>query len=505
MNGLRGPAALFAAGLLAAACTTSGTGGSGGPEAAARTFTIMEFNVEYGGGLVDFDSVPEAIRRSGAQIVAIEEASGKTQKIADALGWDYVDEQRQLVSQVPLYPPPDGDPAYAYAELAPGKTVAIANIHLTSSPYGPNIIERKDASLKEVFATERKNRVPEIEPVAETMGGLAGEGVPSFIVGDFNTPSHRDWTGEMVGERPQIRFAVDWPVTRIVEDAGFVDSFRAVHPDAKQEPGLTWPAWRQKVKGWDPVKGESLEDRIDMIFAAGPVKTLDSFVMGEPGGPVEMSVDPWPSDHRAIVSEFQVDLSDVPPPPSLVAVQEPLVDTDRPLEVSFQAPGNEGEQIVIVEEGADPSEANLKASTGEGSPPSGTVTFDISDMPPAAHTVILVGAEGSEIASAPVWFQEPGAIPLVETAKPSYRPGEPVVIEWYGAPANRWDWVGIFHRGDKPGQYMQWQYTKATVAGETKIDNNSPGPWPLEPGPYTVRLLLDDGYKVAAESDFTVK
>ncbi|MEX0991217.1 MAG: endonuclease/exonuclease/phosphatase family protein [Actinomycetota bacterium] len=509
-------AVLLAVALSAAACTRTPSGGGGSsagnpavgeqaPATGTVPFTLMEFNIEYGGGLVDFDSVPEAIRQSGAQVVAVEEAFGKIPKIAEALGWEYTDERLQLVSQVPLYAPPDGDPSYAFAELAPGKTVAISNIHLTSSPYGPNIIARKGANLQEVYAGEKKHRIPEITPIVETMGGLADDGFPSFIVGDFNTPSHRDWPEEMVGERPQIKFAVDWPVTHIVEDAGFTDSYRAIYPDPVANPGLTWPAWRPKVKGWNPVKGETLEDRIDMIFAAGPVTTVDSFVMGESGGPADETVHPWPTDHRALVSTFDVDLTDVPPPPNLVAVADSLVDVDTPLAVTFQAPGEDGERVVIVEEGGDPAAAVLEMGTGDGSPPSGTVTFDISEQPAAAHEVVLVDPAGAELASTPVWFQEPGAGPTVAAAKPSYRPGEPIMVEWYGAPANRWDWIGIFHRGDKPGQYLQWRYTKATVAGEGRIDASSPGPWPLEPGPYTVRLLLDDGYKVAAESDFVVK
>jgi len=47
---------------------------------------VLEFNIEYGGVHVSFDKVVEAIRRSGADVVAIEEAQGHTLALRRALG-----------------------------------------------------------------------------------------------------------------------------------------------------------------------------------------------------------------------------------------------------------------------------------------------------------------------------------------------------------------------------------------------------------------------------------
>ncbi len=502
-------AALLALLLLATACTSKRSSPPPAEDASQDTedaagdgttpLTIMEFNIEYGGDGVDFSKVPEAIEASGADVVMVEEAFGTIPKIAEELGWDYVDNAHQLVSRLPLYPSPD-DPLYAYIEVAPGKMAAITNVHLTSSQYGPNLIERKDATLKEVLKNEDRKRVKEITPVAETMAEVAGTGTPAFIVGDMNSASHRDWTDEMVGARPQIDFAVEWPVTMLVEDAGFVDSYRALYPDPTTHPGLTWPAWRPKVKGWNPVKGFTLEDRIDYIFSAGPATPTDSFIMGEEGGPdVEKSVDPWPTDHRALVSTFDVDLATIPPAPNLVSFESQIADIGEPLAVAYN--GEDAAKVAVVPaEGADgpTDEAAVDAS-------SGTVAVDTAGLEAIPYEVQLQDASGAVLASEPIWLQEPGAGPTVATEKPVYRVGEPIKVSWYGAPANRWDWIGFFKRNDKPGQYMQWEYTKATVAGETVVNGSSPGPWPLEPGKYSVYLLLDDGYKIAAENEFVVK
>ena len=497
--------------LLAVACTSGrGTPSGASPEAASAgdgnhvPLRLMYYNIENGGTRISFDNVIKVIEQSGAQVVALGEVMGNTEKVADALGWPYVDARRAIVSQLPMVPSPGDDPTYALVELQPGKVAAVANVHLTSGPYGPNLIGWKDYSLKEALANEKKVRMPEIEPVIETLAPLAEQGIPTFIPGDYNTPSHRDWTKEMVGARPQIKYAMPWPVTIALEDAGFVDAYRAIYPDPTTHPGLTWPAWRQKVQGWDPIEGKQHEDRIDMIFSAGPVDVVDAFIAGEEGADVSQSVTPWPGDHRAFVAEYEVTLTDVPPPPTLLAVTDPLVEIGTPLDVKFFAPGSEGERIIVVPEGADEAAAAGEQSTEAQS--SGTASFDTAGWEAMAHEVRLLDASGEVLASAPIWVLDPGAGVTVTTGKESYKVGEPIDVSWYAAPANQFDWVGIYHRGDKPGAYLLWKYTGATVGGSAKMGKDTPGgPWPLEPGKYTVRLLLDDGYKVAAESDFVIK
>jgi hypothetical protein len=86
-------AGLLAA-LLLSACTTQGSpnvpppAGAPGGEAPGSSVTlrVMEFNIEYGGPGVDFDSVPKAIQVAGADVVGIEEGFGNLPRIAKALG-----------------------------------------------------------------------------------------------------------------------------------------------------------------------------------------------------------------------------------------------------------------------------------------------------------------------------------------------------------------------------------------------------------------------------------
>jgi hypothetical protein len=505
--------------LVLAACTSStstsaptspGSTVSASPPASAGLetvqLTVMEFNVEYGGTGVDFSSVPAAIQAAGADVVGIEEAYANTAKIAEALGWPYYDPRLQLVSRLPLIDPPEGKGVYTFVEVAPGRVAAIGNVHLPSAPYGPNLV-RDGATPKELMEKEERARVPDITPVAEKLGALADRGIPSFLMGDFNTPSHLDWTDAMVGARSQLKYAFDWPVGEVVEGQGFVDSYREVHPDPTTDPGITWPAARPRSGGYNPgLNPDAPRDRIDYVYAAGPATATDSMIVGEDGGQdegVDLTIDPWPSDHRAIVSTF-----DVTPavPPTLVTTSQRLFETGEDVPVTFHGPGEDGETLAIVRAGDDPSNALDVQPTGSVGTTDGTVTFSSAGWSPGGYEAVLRGAGGAELSRSPFWIQEAGTETVVETDRPSYAEGDPIGVSWHAAPGNRFDWVGIYKRGANPhvASYILWLYTGATIDGSTVLDQDANGPWPLKPGRYSVYVLVDDSYRKIAEANFRV-
>lgn len=266
---------------------------------------VMVFNIEDGGVGVDLGKVVEAIRRADPDIVALEEAMGHTARIADALGWGFASARTQVLSRHPIVDPPAGDGTFAYVEVQPGKVVAVANVHLPAEPYGPELASR-GGSAEALIALERRIRFPKLERRLAGLSRLAAAGLPVFLLGDFNAPSHLDWTAAAVGLRPHLRAAVDWPVSVAIEAAGFRDAWREIHPDPVAEPGLTWWAGRPPTGGYEPGP-DTPNDRIDLIYAGGPSITIGSQIVGEVGRPdVAIEVDPWPSDHRAVVASFQV-------------------------------------------------------------------------------------------------------------------------------------------------------------------------------------------------------
>ena len=269
------------------------------------TIRVMVFNIEEGGVGVDFGQVVEAIRRADPDVVALQEAMGNTARVAEALGWGYASHRTQIVSRHPTLVPALEDGVSAYVEVRPGRVVALASVHPPAEPYGPELAGR-GGSPSEVIDLERRVRLPRLRRPLAALPRLAATGMPVFLLGDFNAPSHLDWTAATVGLRPHVRAVIDWPVSRAIEAAGFRDTWREIHPDPVAAPGLTWWADRPPTGRYEPGP-DTPDDRIDVIYAAGPSVTTDCRIVGEPGRPdVAIGVDPWPSDHRAVVASFQV-------------------------------------------------------------------------------------------------------------------------------------------------------------------------------------------------------
>lgn len=465
--------------------------------AATTPVRVMQFNIEYGGTLVDFDSVPAAIEAADADVVALQEAYGNTCKVARATGWEYCDPRTQTISRYPLITPQERNALEVLVAVEPGQVFAVINVHLSSTGYGPNKAAA-GASEAELVAGEQK-RVAELQPALEATARLQEQGVPVVLTGDFNSPSHRDWTVETAGMRDHVS-AVPWPVTREIEDFGLVDTYRTVYPDAATHPGLTWPASRPKVGSYNPGPAGKPADRIDMTFTTDDITVESAEVVGEEDAPdTDIPVAPWPGDHRGVVTAMEVPLAgDVP----YLSALSQIAVRGEPVTVAYHAPA-----------GADRIDARVGiAESVEVALPdaeTGVVELDTADIDRHSVDLVLVGDDSDEaVALASVWVMQPGGRPILEVGDGVYETGEPIRVSWYGAPGNKWDWLGVYRRGADPdvAWYKLWTYTGATVSGKAELDDSvSGGPWPLPPGEYDLLLLADDSYKELARRAFTVE
>jgi endonuclease/exonuclease/phosphatase family metal-dependent hydrolase len=462
---------------------------------------VMEFNIEYGGTVVSFDSIVDTVLAADADVVGLEEGQGNVQRLAEALGYPYFNTRLQVVSRLPLIDPPNGDGLYLFVEVAPGRVLALGNVHLPPGPYGPNLV-RRGANRQTILEIERRVRVPAVEPSVRALTDLVTAGIPALLLGDFNTPSRLDWTAETVGLRYQIHYPVNWPVSRVVEDAGFRDTYREAHPDPIANEGLTWPADRPRPPGvWSPGPNAPA-DRIDFIYAAGDVQTLGSDLVGEIGGAgVTIAVDPWGTDHRAVVSELSVEGG---VPPTLVSVGARLVQAGADQTLAFHGPGGPDQHLVVIPAKGDP--ADPVADEPVPGETDGSVVVTTDGWEPGTYVALLM--DGSSVLSRMrFWIEEPGDGPHVSTSHRVYGVGEPIDVRWWNAPGARRDWIGVYERGADPNvdSYLTWFYTSTTIQGSGTLDADAEGPWPLPPGRYSVYLLADDGYEILARQPFVVR
>jgi endonuclease/exonuclease/phosphatase family metal-dependent hydrolase len=458
---------------------------------------VMTFNIWLGGDQVNIGKVVEAIEAADADVVGLQEAVGSERRIAEALGWPYVDERMQVISKYPLLDPPGGNGIYTLVEPLPGQVIAIENVHLPSTPYGPEAV-RDGSTLDEVMALERETRLPSIQDQITAAKHLVAKDIPVILTGDFNAPSALDWTGSVMQARPAVSYPVAWPVSTALLGAGFRDTYRSVHPDAVANPGLTW------TPGYPAgsLRPNETFDRIDLIYAAGAIETVSSEIVGEAGeSDVDIAVTPWPSDHRAVVSTLTITPG---VPPLAVSADQRRVEAGDDVTIRFHALGQPGETLALLPDGGDPATDQLMAlSTGE-SIYDGSVTFGTATLVPGEYDVALLDASGRARARNSFWVVEQNALPALSVSASSYASGDPIEVSWTNAPGTRWDWIALFDAGDPALEnYYAYVYTGAQVSGTAILDETVIG-GALAPGDYVLRLFRDDGYALLAEVSFTV-
>ncbi|GEP44924.1 endonuclease/exonuclease/phosphatase family protein [Brevifollis gellanilyticus] len=288
-------------------------------EPQAEIVWVMSLNLWHGGdgGKQPLDQMVTLIRQSQADLVGLQETAGfapqgkprpdRTAEIARRLGWHHVEQGggTGIVSRfeiVAVTPKKWG----IKVKLPSGRHLYHFNAHLFHSPYQPyqllGIPYGKAPFLKtgeEAVQAARDTRGDEVARLLAEVKTILPDGVPVFITGDFNEPSHLDWTPASV-KAGHCPLPVLWPSTQAVEAAGFIDTYRAVYPDPVKNRGLTWTP-RTRVD--DP---KDRHDRIDFVFVGGPpFRVRAARVVGESPEYADVVVSPYPSDHRAVVSEVE--------------------------------------------------------------------------------------------------------------------------------------------------------------------------------------------------------
>lgn len=304
---------------------------AGEPLAAGTRLTVLSFNA-WGAGLNEGKPVDETLavlRASGADVIGLQETRAESSDCAAEdcpPGGDSVAPLLGPPLGMQVYPQ-QGDDSVVWATAilsrypilrrtpaglgivieVDGRRIGVFNIHPTDFPYQPyqllgipyggapflQTAEEAVAAAVAARGAALRLLLAELDSVDDTAVQL--------VFGDFNEPSHLDWTARSVaaGLHP---LAVPYPFSLAMERTGFVDALRAVHPDEVAKPAFTWTP----VTGPDDPADH--HDRIDFVYVRGAGVTVESAsIVGEKAPQADIVVTPWPSDHRAVRAVIRLD------------------------------------------------------------------------------------------------------------------------------------------------------------------------------------------------------
>ncbi|MDP6046236.1 MAG: endonuclease/exonuclease/phosphatase family protein, partial [Phycisphaerae bacterium] len=270
------------------------------------TIRVLTFNIWGDGkaGKQPLSQTAEVIRASKADIAGLQESHKNAKAIADILGWNHV-QQRRSVAILSRFEIVETTARKHGVRLRmdSGRELMVFNIHFRPAPYQPyqllSIPYGKGKFIKteaEAIAAAGNARGDQTASLLLDIEAVSDKQIPVFVTGDFNEPSHLDWTAAAAksGRHP---IEVAYPASSAMAKAGFADAYRTVHPDEIKTPGYTWTT---RTKITDP---KDHHDRIDFVYFRGSgVRVKSVAILGKNKKNAGIAVVPYPSDHRAVVA-----------------------------------------------------------------------------------------------------------------------------------------------------------------------------------------------------------
>ncbi len=284
--------------LAGALCLLSGSMAAAQEQAVAPdTLRVLAYNIWVGGTangqpLARTVAVLEA---SQADVLLLQEVNASLDQLAEATGFHAhrISNSCVVLSRWPL----GATGRYGTEVVLPGgEIIWAASIHLAPYPYGPyDLRDNPELISDDLIATARDTRARPLQRVLDEIGERA-EGKTVLLGGDFNEPSHLDWTAAAAAAGQNFARAVAWPTSTQTVGAGFQDAYRSVYPDPVVHQGWTWT----------PIESEDeVHDRIDRVYWQGsgwaPVR---ADILGPADAHTTLPVEPYPSDHRVVLITF---------------------------------------------------------------------------------------------------------------------------------------------------------------------------------------------------------
>ena len=227
---------------------------------------------------------------------------------------------------------------------------------------------------------------------------------------------------------------------------------------------------------------------------------------GRPAAPTSIELDPYPTDHRGVVSTFRVEPAD---PAPFAAVTARRIFVGDPLAVRVHGPGT---RVVLVPAHAGPAAA---VASRQVTGPDVIVSFDTDGLVPRAYDALLLDG-GTVLSGAEPGSTRPGPGRASGRRGPSTRKGRRSACDGgphpgtgsTGSACSRRARPGAERGGMQRRHLRERALPPVSLHGHQDPGTTLIGPasfpgyrtWPLKAGTYEIRMLMDDGYRTLAIS-----
>ena len=143
---------------------------------------------------------------------------------------------------------------FVVASLDSGKTLAIALMDIQDSNVFQSLLtESTEEAWTDTILEAHETRKAHMEPLVQFTGNH-----PLLVLASLGEPSGDDWFETAEGHPYRIPFA--WPMADLLDEQGYMDSWRLTHYDAETAPGTTWEL---------TTTGSRFSERVDFLLVKG--------------------------------------------------------------------------------------------------------------------------------------------------------------------------------------------------------------------------------------------